>query len=142
MFCLFDRLLFIFFFRPYEYDIRLSLLYTVSVFYTNQNAIIHEIPSQDASMVSSSSNIATLQRSNVIRQSEEILPLSINEVTIASNAMSNKNINEDKNKIRNTSRNDDDLGVLRRYADMQDPVLNKDIPVFWHLPKVHTKNHL
>lgn len=112
------------------------------MFYTNQNAIIHEIPSQDASMVSSSSNVATLQRSNVIRQSEEILPLSINEVTIASNAMSNKNINEDKSQIRNTSRNDDDLGVLRRYADMQDPVLNKDIPVFWHLPKVHTKHHL
>jgi hypothetical protein len=109
------------------------------VFYTNQNAMF---PSQDASMVSSNSYVASLQRSNVIRQSEEITPISINQVTIASSAMSNKKTNEDKTKIRNTSRNDDELGVLRRYADVQDPVLDKDIPVFWHLPKVRTKHYL
>jgi hypothetical protein len=93
-------------------------------------------------MVSSNSYAAAMQRSNLIRQSEEIIPSSIHVGTIASNAIvNNKRTNDDNYKIHSRRRNDDDLGVLRRYADVQDTFLDKDLPVFWHLPKVRTALH-
>jgi hypothetical protein len=50
-------------------------------------------------MVSSNSYAAAMQRSNLIRQSEEIIPSSIDVGTIASSAIvNNKSTNEDNYK--------------------------------------------
>jgi hypothetical protein len=93
-------------------------------------------------MISSNSYAVAMQRGNLIRQSEEIIPSAIDVGTITSNAiLNNKSTNNESYKIHSKRRNDDDLGVLRRYADVQDPFLGKDLPVFWHLPKVRTALH-
>lgn len=90
--------------------------------YTNKKILFHNGPQQVTNTATAITATATarhhasaIKSSNLIRQSEEI--------------------RYDNNNNNNIS-NDDELPVFKRYADIHDPYLKTDLPVFWHVPKV------